>query len=617
MYQSISFLKLGSILAALIIMLLQGCATEPYNTAPRNSYNKKASNTKTFLHLVRQGETLSSIAIRYNMDLKALAALNNISVPYSIKPGKRIRVYASSSNSSKAFPISSSSMSRPKKTYQYGRKSYNATVTQKRKQSSRGTQKGIYHTVKPNETLYGISKRYGKNYLKVARWNGISSPYELKVGQRLRLTPPQQKKQMPLQYSRADTGSVVGNQDTGNDKRPTSHIVQRGDTLYSLARRYGCTIGDLIYWNGLKPPSYLLLQGRRLRVAPPSPANKRPKKPSARIVSHIVQSGDTIETIAQHYGYTVEEIARWNGLEPPYDLSGGRRLRIAPPQQTAPPPTSMAYATRTHRKRVKTQTYSGSSRSAVYHTVVKGDTLYSLSRRFGHSVAEIMTWNHLRSPNNLSVGKRLQVALKGKVSQAASQTQTVLHHNTGYHTVNRGDTLYSISRTYGYSVPEVAEWNDLQHPYSLSIGQQLRVYPPSGIDLGGKRGSISRIPNRYQYQSNVNVNVHVVAQGDTLYSIAKHYGKALSQLIRWNKLQPPYTLSIGQRLRLSFSSTTLARGTTNRWTSLSRHHIVRKGDTLVRIAARYGVTPSDVSEWNGMGSPYTIYPGQKLLIAPP
>jgi LysM repeat protein len=611
MYQSISFLKLWSILATLIIMLLQGCATDPYNTAP----HKKTSNTN--IHLVRQGETLSNIAIRYNMDLKTLAALNNIPASYSIKPGQKIRVYASSSNSSKAFPISTSSMSPPKKTYQYGRKSYNATVTQKGKKSYRmGTQKGIYHTVKPNETLYGISKRYGKNYLNVARWNGIPRPYQLKVGQRLHLAPPRQKKHTPPQYSKAETGSVVDNQDSMvNNKRPTSHIIQRGDTLYSLARRYGCTIGDIIYWNGLKPPSYLLLQGRRLRVAPPSPANERPKNPSASSVSHIVQSGDTIETIAQHYGYTVEEIARWNGLEPPYDLSGGRRLRIAPPQQTAPPPTSMTYTTSSQR--VTTQSSSGFSRSAIYHTVVKGDTLYSLSRRFRRSVADIMAWNHLRSPKNLSVGQRLQVALKGTVSQRTSQTQTVIHHNTGYHTVSRGDTLYSISRTYGYSVPEVAEWNYLQYPYSLSIGQELRVYPPSGINFGGKRGSMSRMPNRYQYQSNVNVNVHVVAKGDTLYSIANRYGKALSQLIRWNKLQPPYTLSIGQRLRLSFSSTNRARGTTNRWSSSSRHHIVRKGDTLVRIAARYGVSPSEVSEWNGMGNPYTIYPGQKLLIAAP
>ena len=606
MYQSTSFLKLWSILATLI-MLLQGCATEPYNTDPHK--------TKTFSHLVLQGETLSNIAIRYNMDLKRLAALNNIPASYFIKPGQRIRVYASSSNSSKAFPISTSSISPPKKTYQYGKKSYNATVTQKGKKSYRmGTQKGSYHTVKSKETLYGISKRYGKNYLNVARWNAISRPYQLKVGQRLRLTPPQQKKYTPLQYSKAESGSVVDNQDSQvNDKRPTSHIIQRGDTLYSLARRYGCTMNDIIYWNGLKPPSYLLLQGRRLRVSPLSPANKPPKNPKESNVSHIVQSGDTIETIALHYGYTVEDIARWNGLKPPYDFSGGRRLRIAPPQQTAPPPTNMAYTTSSQR--VTTQSSSGSNRSTVYHTVVKGDTLYSLSRRFGYSVAEIMAWNHLPSPKNLSVGQRLQVALKGKVPQPASQNQTVIPHNTGYHRVSRGDTLYSISRTYGYSVSEVAEWNYLQSPYSLSIGQELRVYPPSGINLGGKKISMSRMPNRYQYQSNV--NVHVVTQGDTLYNIANRYGKALSQLIRWNKLQPPYTLSIGQRLRLSFSKTSLARATTNRWTSSSSHHIVRKGDTLVRIAARYGVSPSEVSEWNGMGSPYTIYPGQKLLIAPP
>lgn len=89
--------------------------------------------------------------------------------------------------------------------------------------------------------------------------------------------------------------------------------------------------------------------------------------------------------------------------------------------------------------------------------------------------------------------------------------------------VQRGDTLYSIARRYNIPIRNLIEVNHLQPPYTLRIGQQLRM---------------------------PGTHYHTVAKGDTLYNISKRYNVDVTSLSRTNSLQPPYTLSIGQRLAL-------------------------------------------------------------------
>lgn len=89
--------------------------------------------------------------------------------------------------------------------------------------------------------------------------------------------------------------------------------------------------------------------------------------------------------------------------------------------------------------------------------------------------------------------------------------------------VQRGDTLYSISRKYDIPLRQVIEINNLRPPYSLYVGQVLRL--PSA-------------------------KYHVVAKGDTLYNISKRYNVDVNSLSRANNIRPPFALAIGQRLQL-------------------------------------------------------------------
>ena len=90
----------------------------------------------------------------------------------------------------------------------------------------------------------------------------------------------------------------------------------------------------------------------------------------------------------------------------------------------------------------------------------------------------------------------------------------------------------------------------------------------------------------------------VVAKGDTLYSIARTYGVPLRSLIEANNLRQPYTLAVGQTLRLPSSA----------------YHIVQKGDTIYSVSRKYGVDMRTLARTNGLNAPYAIYVGQKLSL---
>lgn len=169
---------------------------------------------------------------------------------------------------------------------------------------------------------------------------------------------------------------------------------------------------------------------------------------------------------------------------------------------------------------IGTETING--KVFVIHRVTQGETLYAISRHYGTPIPEILEYNSTADAG-LEIGQILKVPY-------TRRTQTVPSSGRK-HTVQQGETLFSISRTYEVTVDELRKWNNLPDN-SISVGQELTI----GMST----------PNTTPVAS-LTDGVHVVAQGETLYSISRQFGVEVRQLMTWNNL-PTIDISIGQTL---------------------------------------------------------------------
>jgi LysM repeat protein len=182
---------------------------------------------------------------------------------------------------------------------------------------------------------------------------------------------------------------------------------------------------------------------------------------------HTVQQGETLFSIARDFNITVGDLRRWNNLEND-DLRPGQTIRITPPVAD----------------------------NQITHTVRQGETLFSISRSYGVTIAEIQQWNELRS-NSLELGRELTIFLpdderidneggealqqltgQGEVAEPEERQSIVrvadISPANTYYTVRSGDTLFKIAGDHGMTIQELRTLNNLEGDM-LRIGQQLIV----------------------------------------------------------------------------------------------------------------------------------------------
>jgi membrane-bound lytic murein transglycosylase D len=179
-----------------------------------------------------------------------------------------------------------------------------------------------------------------------------------------------------------------------------------------------------------------------------------------------------------------------------------------------------------------------------------------------------------------------------------------------YHRVRPGDTLGAIASKYNVSVAAIRATNKIRgsliHP-----GQDLLITaaPPQGVNVQAfaARDAAAAQPVRSSGGK------HRVQRGDTLWGIARAHGVSIDRLAQTNGLSPNGTLSVGQVLQIP-GTATLASTNPSTVTPSSVTYVVRKGDTLSRIASKFRVSIKDLLSWNDLDVSQIIKPGQRLVM---
>lgn len=225
------------------------------------------------------------------------------------------------------------------------------------------------------------------------------------------------------------SSSTVAQDSSGNI---TVHVVQRGETLFRIAQRYSLTVDDLARVNSITNPSSIMV-GQRLLIplTGSAPADEQ---------THIVRAGETLPSIAQRYGVTVQDLMARNQIADANVIYVGQMLHIgagtagtptpAPeitlPAESAEPAVNSAPLTPTpilNQGIVPTTTPADQAVAAqplsAVHTVQRGETLFRIATAYGVSVYDLARANNIADPTIIYAGQQLIIPAGGQAEPAA------------------------------------------------------------------------------------------------------------------------------------------------------------------------------------------------------
>ena len=236
------------------------------------------------------------------------------------------------------------------------------------------------------------------------------------------------------------------------------HLIKKGETISSIANRYGVSQYALLEANNLGSKSKIY-PGKNLIIPVPVDGGaaaevepERERHPAGGGNTYVVRSGDNLSEIAGSFNTTPETLRKMNYLGNSSRIYVGQVLKLPVDKKEMAAKSSKSPS-------------PAASKNTQSYVVKEGDTVWDIARRFGVSTAT------LRSLNGLSNSARIQV---GQTLKIMGSPMAALQNQLTY-IVKRGDTLHDIARAFGTSVQALMRTNNISDAGNLAIGTQLKI----------------------------------------------------------------------------------------------------------------------------------------------
>jgi LysM repeat protein len=374
---------------------------------------------------------------------------------------------------------------------------------------------------------------------------------------------------------------------------PATYSVEDGDTLLSIAYRFGTSVDAIQVASNIKNPN-LLSVGQVLVIPPP------------RSLLQNSDPGATLRELADSFQVDPKVVASYNSLNAEaVDSPVGRQLVLVPPEPLDLPAQARQLAqvdAPTGAPAWGETTMAEAASEIIVYTVADGDTLLSIAQRLGVEASALAASNRLSDSNLLVAGRSLEVPLWARPAQTSTQARPAAEIGTlaaasvadaaarpqapVLYEIAPGDTIGELAERFGVDSQTIISTNGLRNADHISVGDQLTILPVSGV-------------------------LYTVQPGDTLSGIAAAFRVDLGPIIDFNYLDDADFISTGKELIIPGA---LPLPPAPPRSSSPVYYVVLPGDTVSGIAWKFGVAPEDIVAANKLRSADRIAIGDQLTI---
>ncbi|QED60133.1 LysM peptidoglycan-binding domain-containing protein [Enterococcus durans] len=338
-----------------------------------------------------------------------------------------------------------------------------------------------------------------------------------------------------------NTGNTGSNANTGSTgTTSTTYTVKSGDSVWGISNSFGISMSQLIERNNIKnnfiyPGQKLTIKGGQTTGSSTnnsgnntnSSGNSNTSAGTGQTsgVKYTVKSGDSVWKIANDHGISMNQLIEWNNIKNNF-VYPGQQLIVSNGG------SSSSTTTNTGNASSSSNNAGSTAASGTKYTVKSGDSVWSVSNKYGISMNQLIQWNNIKNnfiyPGQQLIVKGGSAATSTNTSSTTATTPSTPNTSNTTSTASTGDTIYTVkagesvwgvANKHNITMDQLIQWNNIKNNF-IYPGQQVIV----------KKGTTQSAPTTGQ-------KTYTVKAGESVWGVADSHGITMNQLIEWNNIK--------------------------------------------------------------------------------